>query len=639
MSSNTTPIVLSSYDASGQYFGYVSVALDRQRIAIEPVQKSGNLSTIVGADNNYFLLDDSSHNVSTLEWYYSSSADAQCIALGLNIGEIWIYSPLANDVIHKFSTGNSRAIKDIKVQGNSLWCIDADDVFYEFDIENFQLTQHFKVENCFQLNKLCLLPKDSKKLLVASHSIYLVDISKKEIILTFPGHVLPVTILKLLSSDFFLSGAHNDRFLNVYDLNTGLAKSILVAQSNVLELSHIGQDNIAITTEDGMVELFIDPLVNNKIKRRAAKSKQSNKQIRFKADREIPTPVINVFINQDILNVTLVQGASVPIFKQFQYKELPSEHTEMVSLLISNKSSNKLLYTNDVSSAINYAERSVKVTSGDNFKHVTDAIKEWELEGDEEEKKGEDGPVFKAFIDDLDSMSLQNIASKTGKKIKGGNFEKRAAGTMSVVLTQALQSNDHTLLETVLSRSNTNAIKDTIFRLKPVLAVVLLERLAEKIARQTHRQDQLSVWIKWCLIVHGGYLVTVPNLISSLSSLYSTLKRRSDLLPTFLGLQSRLLKTLNTLSVAEELLLDKQKDDEYLKQEEEYVEYNEELDDAGLIDDGEEDYEEYEDSNDEDDGSDDDAEENIEHSEKLTQEYLDASDKEEEGGYSDLETV
>lgn len=96
--------------------------------------------------------------------------------------------------------------------------------------------------------------------------------------MTFPGHVSPVSTLQVITNDFFISGAEGDRFLNVYDIHSGMTKCVLVAESDIKELSHSGQaDSIAVTTEDGSLEIFVDPLVSSSTKKRGNKSKNPAK--------------------------------------------------------------------------------------------------------------------------------------------------------------------------------------------------------------------------------------------------------------------------------------------------------------------------------------------------------------------------
>lgn len=592
MSTMELPVELSKFDDSGRWLCYVSVALNKQRVSVEPVHGNSGSDLL---NENFLYLDDSSLKVVSMEWHLLSSTDTLCVFLGLSNGEIWIYSPVANEIVYKMSTENSYEIQDLKItdNGNYLWCVDSDDVFYKFDVTDFTLKDHFKVETCSQLNKICLVPGDDSKLLAASHSIFLVDVAARKIVQTYPGHISPVTHLFAFNKQCFLSGAINDRFLNVYEIETSMTKAVLVLQSNLTTLSSQNDQSIAATTEDGDVEIFSDPLVASNLasnKRRAnSKSKQSNKKVHVKKDSLKPLRVIDVSINLDVLTVCWLQNATIPHFAQLKWQDLPLDYDLEVSTNISKRGgkNDRSLYGTEIAAATNYAEGNAKVTSGDNFRHVNDAIKQWELELIEQERendnRGDDENLTASLADQLEATSLSRI--QVGKK---KNSTATTVGTVTVVLSQALQANDHSLLETVLNNQDERVIRDTIFRLKPPLAVILLERLAERIARQTHRQGSLNVWVKWCLIIHGGYLVAIPNLMSSLSSLHSTLKRRSDLLPTLLALESRLEYALNR--VPEDPLHEDEEDlEEVLEEQEEDVEYNEELDDAGLIEDGEED--------------------------------------------------
>ncbi|CAI4059141.1 hypothetical protein SKDZ_04G5970 [Saccharomyces kudriavzevii ZP591] len=601
-----SPIIHSAYDPSGQYLCYVTVALDKQRVGVQPTQRATSSGIDSVWNENFLYLDDSKLKITCLKWVTLASSDAVTIILGMNNGEIWLYSVLANEVTYKFTTGNAYEIKDLDLMSEQLWCIDSNDTFYQFDLLQFKLLQHFKINECVQLSKLSIVParNSAAQLLVASHSIFLVDIESKKVVMTFPGHVSPVSELQIITNDYFISGAQNDRFLNVYDIHSGSTKCVLVAESDIKELSHSGRaDSIVVTTEDGNLEIFVDPLISNVTKKRGNKSKKSTKKIQIVSKDGKKVPIYNAFINKDLLNVSWLQNATMPYFKNLQWKELSNEYTVEISLSsnFKNKSADRDLHGKDLASATNYVEGNARVTSGDNFKHVNDAIKSWEreltsLEQEQGKTAQADELLTETFGDKLESGTIARLNGKKNN-LKNPNLKTAATtGTVTVILSQALQSNDHSLLETVLNNRDERVIRDTIFRLKPALAVILLERLAERIARQTHRQGPLNVWVKWCLIIHGGYLVSIPNLMSTLSSLHSTLKRRSDLLPRLLAMDARLDCTVNKFKTLNYEANDVYSSETVVGEDEDDVEYNEEIDDAGLIEDGEESCESEEES-------------------------------------------
>lgn len=584
----TSPVVLSQYDPTGQYLCYVSIALDKQKISVEPVNKTQNDSLL---NENALLLDNSNLKVTCLQWSFLSNNETLCVFIGLNNGEIWLYSPLANEIVVKISTENSYEIKDLFIFSNKqLWCIDSNDYIYYFDLTEFQLVDKFKLDGCSQLNKILVI--SDQKLLLASHQIFLVHIVTKECIMTYPGHISPVNNLRLLNNDTFISGAQNDRFLNVYDLDKGSTKSVLVAQSDIVKMVNDNETAVAIITENGIVELFVDPLINSTNKRRALKSKQASRRLKLlqNAQNGIEIPIIDIFIQKDTLNVMYLQNATIPYFHQIIWKQW-TEIDNSVSLNIStkkfNQSRDRTLHGQDIASVVTYKEGNVSVTAGDNFKHVEELIKDWELETKELENDRSN---------DENHIAIESLADKV-IAISGGDTHKKSkkkgpvTGTVTIILSQALQSNDHSLLENALNNRDERIIRDTIIRLKPSLSVILLERLAERIARQTHRQGALNVWVKWCLIIHGGYLVTTPNLLKTLSSLHSTLRNRGNTLNRLLALETRLDISLNRLKINntpdETLYGDEEQEIGLNIEDEDDVEYNEELDDAGLIEDGE----------------------------------------------------
>lgn len=554
-----SPIVLSQYDPSGHYFAYLTVSLDKQVIMVE------NTQTNDVTNNISFHLEI---KCTCLTWIKYGENDL--ISLGLRNGEILLYSPFSNSIVHKLKTGELHEIRDFQSLGNKAWAIDSSDTIYQFNLQDITPETKFKLEQCNNLVKLCIV--NSSKILVASHSIFLINMQKKEIILQFPGHITLVNTLLVLNDEFFLSGGENDRFLNIYSLIDGSTKSVLVSQSNIVLVHNDSSNTILTITEDGSLEVFVNPLINlpknsgNK-KRRHNISKKSNKYLKLVRSESLNSlPILNGFISNDIINFTWLENAIVPHFQQLLWETMD----EFVTIKKAIPSSTKL--SKDISLVTNYQEGNATVTSGDNFRHLQN------------------------IINDLDDIDDKNDWSTTfGDKLKTlhphNKFKKRATtGTLTVVLSQALQSNDHSLLETVLNTRDEKVITSTVSRLSPQLSVILLERLAERIARQTHRQGPLNVWVKWCIIIHGGYLITIPNLLSSLSSLHSILKKRCDLLPRLQVLETRLDHSLNKLEF-KRLDIGNSIDDTNItlwnQDEEDQVEYNEELDDANLIDDGE----------------------------------------------------
>lgn len=98
--------------------------------------------------------------------------------------------------------------------------------------------------------------------------------------------------------------------------------------------------------------------------------------------------------------------------------------------------------------------------------------------------------------------------------------------SLSRLLTQALHSSDAPLLNQCLSHSDATLIRETVRRLQPELSVVLLERLAERLAlggkgraggASAQRMRGVGAWTRGVLRERIAYLVSVRALLFSFS--------------------------------------------------------------------------------------------------------------------------
>lgn len=164
---------------------------------------------------------------------------------------------------------------------------------------------------------------------------------------------------------------------------------------------------------------------------------------------------------------------------------------------------------------------------------------------DEDDEKEPEEPSFAEKFQALEVSSAAKTVASTALTITSSALAKKeiqppSAGSLTTVLTQALKTDDTALLESCLHTTDSSSILATVRRLNSTMAVSLLERLAERIARRPGRAGSLGVWVRWTLVAHGGYLVSLPDLMRTLSGLYSTLNTRAGALPRLLALQGRL---------------------------------------------------------------------------------------------------
>jgi U3 small nucleolar RNA-associated protein 5 len=569
-------LACSSFDQSGSYYASAITALDTHKIRVQSTNSSSLLATA-------FALDKS-HKATCISWgsYAKGRTDNKkrklndienaIIAIGQNKGSILLYSPLQNEVILKLDNPYSASINDFHIskETGSGWSVDVSQNVIEWDLINGTTKNKFKFKET--VNRISTIEYQGKThLLLAAHSIHLVDIQTKEAIKTFPGHISLIHTVFPINSTSFITAAQGDRFINIYSLDS--APVVLVAQSNVLSVSY-ANETVSAVTDDGIVELFQNVLTKTNTKRKGAPSKQSNATIKLQRPAGTQLTIEGSFVEDSQITITWLEEGLIPYFEKIVLEGLTDEYTVNKSKPMIQAKDHSL-FGHDIATAKRYNESNATVTAGDNLRFLDNK----EVQDEEFEYREEDGP---SLAEKLESMKVE---SSLPKKKQG----RVTTGSLAVVLTQALRSNDHTLLETVLSNRDETVLKNTIERLDTNLAVTLLERLAERIARQTNRQGQLNIWVKWVLVIHGGVLINIPNLSKSLSSLHSTLNRRANTLPRLLQLQGKL-----DVLYAQQEIHNANKDvaeDEYNDDDEDSdVEYIEELDDGDLVDDAEQDF-------------------------------------------------
>lgn len=124
--------------------------------------------------------------------------------------------------------------------------------------------------------------------------------------------------------------------------------------------------------------------------------------------------------------------------------------------------------------------------------------------------------------------------------VKNGQPVIPAGMSLGTVLTQALRSNDQTLLEACLHTLDITIVKNTIQRLDSNLAGILLSKLAERLASRPGRYGSLITWVQWTCIAHGGAIAAQPGVTAKVRTLYQVLSQRAKTLDDLLLLKGKL---------------------------------------------------------------------------------------------------
>ncbi|EFJ48186.1 hypothetical protein VOLCADRAFT_104876 [Volvox carteri f. nagariensis] len=123
------------------------------------------------------------------------------------------------------------------------------------------------------------------------------------------------------------------------------------------------------------------------------------------------------------------------------------------------------------------------------------------------------------------------------------------ADSLSVLLTQAIRSNDRALLERCLATSNSIVIANTVARIVPLDAARFLKArrtclakaaAVDRLVSKPSRAVQLVPWIRAVLHHHTAYLMSAPGVQPSLTSLFQAIDARVKLQDPLLRLYGRL---------------------------------------------------------------------------------------------------
>ncbi|KAI1003774.1 hypothetical protein K3495_g4435 [Podosphaera aphanis] len=156
-----------------------------------------------------------------------------------------------------------------------------------------------------------------------------------------------------------------------------------------------------------------------------------------------------------------------------------------------------------------------------------------------------DGPSFGDIIRENASVTIDVTGAAEEPDLRLLAYPKvsiqpPSGASLGTVLSQALRTNDVSLLETCLHTSDVNSVRATIQRLDSSLAAKLLHKLSERLHRRPGRAGNLMVWVQWTLVAHGGYLATQKALMQSLAELTKVINGRSRSLQSVLALKGKL---------------------------------------------------------------------------------------------------
>lgn len=473
----------------------------------------------------------------------TSRNESDVVAMGTCSGAILLYSIVKAELQCKMDDGHSESVNGVEwdVQSDSLYSCSSDQHLVHWSLSTGKAKYKWK-GGTTSIYSVCLSP-DKKQLLSASRKIKLWDIDTRQPLQVFSGHasevfrLLSVNVMADALDDFsktfyFLSAAVGDRMINAWQVSetsnvkhknkNAIAAFVLPDEPLSIAISARSDEVhpilLAAVTQQGRLHLYEQHL-NGKCK--APIHPEVTLQVTISDNKRVPSKTVPVlgahFLSDQDQTILLAHGSFIkPTFETLPYSSREPE----IHLIRSDSS----LQHHQVE--MNVAKIKTPVTCGDVKTLIPNQM-----------------VSFKQNLKDKRAKKKQNMSSKeqklSSKEISLGervgidmvkdlsaNTELPKADNLAVLLTQGLQSQDLSMIGTVLANTKRNTIENTVKSLPLSALVPLVEELARRMKARPQAAQGYMQWVKSVLRIHMSYLSTFPELTDKLSIMYQILDSR-----------------------------------------------------------------------------------------------------------------
>jgi len=539
------------------------------------------------------------------------------IALGTELGDIEIYSLTHGDIIKRLQGGHNSKVVDFVFSDNAKkgYSIGTDGYVVEWDINN-GMEMNKWLSGIDFVSKLSI-SNDNKTLYVAGQSISLFDLESKSLIKTYPGHATDIRQVVLSDNNTFITVADQDRFISIWGQENNESEknkivSALTLDTMPVSVSVNSNNNVLAIGEDGVLYLWNNMSTanvnNDKKKRQKILTKGFDSKLKIfyniEDEEEEEPQLLNImfasFINtSNSGECQILVGYGSMVRPKFEIiSDLVSESGEFKEEISLSRS----LVTNLLQSEVKKDNKKTAstFTQSKSSTMLSMSLLE-EEEEDEEEKQRKALEEEKSLEERIKEMEIKS-SKQEETSVKSKKMVIPKGESIQNMLQQAVHSNDKQLLETCLAVTNVKVIRNTLERLPPQYVIPFLNLLKEKIQKRPQRGYYIFDWIRYTIMIHMSYLISVPELTSQLGELYQLLQERSSFMGKLSQLNGRLdlinsqFVTRNQMKISQdaEVVYDEEAEDN-IDMEEDEVEEEEEGDEFDSED------EFYEDGNELDD--------------------------------------
>ncbi|EEB07605.1 U3 snoRNP-associated protein Utp5 [Schizosaccharomyces japonicus yFS275] len=576
-----------SFNEAGTLFAVVVPGLDAQRLRV--------FDTSTGSLKSEYAFEKQG-KITCFCWgkkarkgektlAHEISGAGEVIVVSSENGGVSLYAESLGDVTRNYKFPSIGSITGCSLSGSNGWIMDIDGHLAQIDANSGDVKKQTSIEELGkEFSGLYKAPVRTDLYFATSRNALLLQLPKSEPLDVLTAHT---TLIHSLESYFckeenaikFATAAASDRFVNLFvktlpkpekqqesgepdsddtktafphknaaiEVSAGGVKTAgtLVCDSEISQISLSAAAKqapvLAALTVDNNVELFEQPWVSTKgagrgsgalasfSRRNKVNTKKSVLKLRIVRSRggaAVPLRSLKL-LSADTLVLSWVEGART-VFESIQWRLLSSQSVDGVLEIVRSKPQSSVA-RHGARSTTTYDESNTRVVSGtrEQFAASADQADANEASGVDEQE-----PSLAERLQTLNRIDQQAQSAPLSTK--------SASASLASVLTQALRTNDNTLLESCFHQQDLATINATIRRLDGTLAPGLLSKLAERMASRPNRAGVLSQWIRAVLIHHAAQLSVVPGLKERLADLFAVLQARAAGFSRLKALQGKL---------------------------------------------------------------------------------------------------
>lgn len=468
------------------------------------------------------------------------SKQEDIVAIGTSSGSILLYSIIKADIQAQLDKGHSDSVNDLcwDEERGYLYSCGSDHHVIQWDVSTANVKQKWKADKgSIHSVRLCT----SNHLLTAGRSIKLWDVETTELLKTFTGHKTEVFSLSPIhhtarstespENMYFISAARNDRTVNAWQIVTStkdknsIASFLLPEEPLLLDVSNSNQVVLlCVVTRSGQVVVF-EHTLNGRLKK-PLKPKVII-QIATAGSKESPPQPIPILGAQICLpDIIIVHGNLLkPTFEKVPYNSAdPLQclvREDPRKIMLSSDKSNSKIKTPDISKDCTVLIPGLMAPNGPS------------QEAAKRTKRNRKSSVTDMSMEDrLNAISVDHPGQSTNKPPQ--------ADTLVRLLTQGLQSQDQSTINNVLRSASEKVIQNTVQKLPIQSIIPLVQELSSRIHTHADMSSIVLRWLKTLLTIHTSYLMTFPDMVENLSSIYQMMDSRTVMFHKLSRLQGKL---------------------------------------------------------------------------------------------------